>query len=43
MIAGKDELKMSDIALGMLVKRKYQVWFDDETNLFYALVMMIRK
>ena len=36
MIAGKDELKMSDIALGMLVKRKYQVWFDDETDLFYA-------
>lgn len=36
MIAGKDELKMSDIALGILVKRKYQVWFDDETDLFYA-------
>ena len=36
MIAGKDELKMLDIALGILVKRKYQVWFDDKINLFYA-------
>jgi len=36
MIAGKDEPKMLDIALGILVKRKYQVWFDDKINLFYA-------